>query len=38
MPVEQMNADFVRHYPHMYDDLGDKDFDREVDAEVAANN
>ena len=36
VPLDQMVADFAAYYPHMNDELGDKDFDREVDAEVAA--
>ena len=33
--VERMQADFRRLYPHMNEDLGGNDFDRDVEAEVA---
>jgi len=35
VPLEQMQADFRRLYPHMNEDLGGNDFDRDVEAEVA---
>jgi transglutaminase-like putative cysteine protease len=35
VPLERMQADFRRLYPHMGEDLGGKDFDRDVEAEVA---
>ena len=35
VPLAQMQADFKAYYPHMNDDLGDADFDAEVDAEVS---
>lgn len=35
VPLEQMQADFRRLYPHMSEDLGGNDFDRDVEAEVA---
>jgi len=35
VPLARMRADFELHYPNMGELLGNKDFDREVDAEVA---
>jgi len=38
VPLERMQADFRRLYPHMSEDLGGNDFDRDVEAEVARGN
>lgn len=35
VPLEQLVADFRRHYPHLAEGLDGGDFDREVDAEVS---
>lgn len=36
VPLAAMRADFLRYYPQLGDDLQTRDFDREVEAEVAA--
>ena len=38
VPLERMQADFRRLYPHMSEDLGGNDFDSDVEAEVARGN
>lgn len=35
VPIDEMRRDFAHYYPHMGEDLGQQDFDAEVDAEVS---